>query len=444
MLGHLRRQVDVERVADHRRRFEQPPRVRSQPAQLRRQRGRDRRRHGPVAARGNSVSPARPHELLEVERVAAAVGVDGVGARADQLARLHRAQRPHPDHRRALERELAGAGREREQDAARRRPVDQRQQRLARGGVGPVHVVEADDQRPAQPPAPPAASAANGASRGGRRRRAARPAPRSTGRRAGRPRTPTRAPPARWPPRTRPRATPAAATSRSRAPLRARPRRSPRPEEGLLLARAADEGHGRILSGYVVPPMTGAPRHGTLPSMKSEPIHPAVRVGHVHLKVADLDRSLAFYRDALGLNLTADGRPAGLDAAFLAAGDYHHHIGINTWESAGATPPPPGHTGLYHVAFVYPDRRELGKAVQRLLDHGISRTTPRTTAARSRSTWTTPTATASSSTTTARATPGSTTRAGRSSRPIASPCRTSSARPLPQPPPQGVSPCTHR
>ena len=102
-----------------------------------------------------------------------------------------------------------------------------------------------------------------------------------------------------------------------------------------------------------------------------EPIHPAVRVGHVHLKVADLDRSLAFYRDALGLNLTADGRPAGLEAAFLAAGDYHHHIGINTWESAGAAPPPPGHTGLCHVAFVYPDRRELGKAVRRLLDHGI-------------------------------------------------------------------------
>ena len=105
--------------------------------------------------------------------------------------------------------------------------------------------------------------------------------------------------------------------------------------------------------------------------MQSEPIHPAVRVGHVHLKVADLDRSLAFYRDALGLNLTADGRPAGLDAAFLAAGDYHHHVGINTWESAGASPPPRGHTGLYHVAFVYPDRRELARAVQRLIDHGI-------------------------------------------------------------------------
>ena len=73
----------------------------------------------------------------------------------------------------------------------------------------------------------------------------------------------------------------------------------------------------------------------------------------------------------LGLGVTADGRAVGLDAAFLAAGDYHHHIGLNTWESAGATPPPPGHTGLYHVAFLYPDRRELGRAVQRLLDHGV-------------------------------------------------------------------------
>ena len=64
-------------------------------------------------------------------------------------------------------------------------------------------------------------------------------------------------------------------------------------------------------------------------------IHPAVRVGHVHLRVADLDRSIAFYRDGLGFNLIADGRPLGLEAAFLAAGDYHHHIGLNTWESAG-------------------------------------------------------------------------------------------------------------
>ena len=124
-----------------------------------------------------------------------------------------------------------------------------------------------------------------------------------------------------------------------------------------------------------------APRHGTatiqgmtsidpaltIPDM--EGIHPAVRVGHVHLRVADLDRSLAFYRDALGFGVVADGRPVGLDAAFLAAGDYHHHIGLNTWESQGAEPPPP-HTGLYHVAFVYPDRAELVRAVERLNQHG--------------------------------------------------------------------------
>jgi catechol 2,3-dioxygenase len=100
-------------------------------------------------------------------------------------------------------------------------------------------------------------------------------------------------------------------------------------------------------------------------------IHPAVRVGHVHLRVADLDRAIAFYRDALGLAVTADARQAGLPMALLAAGDYHHHIGLNTFHSAGATPPPPGHTGLYHLAFVYPDRRELARAVQRLLEHGV-------------------------------------------------------------------------
>jgi catechol 2,3-dioxygenase len=71
--------------------------------------------------------------------------------------------------------------------------------------------------------------------------------------------------------------------------------------------------------------------------MPTDRIHPAVRVGHVHLRVGDLDRALAFYRDALGFDVTADARAAGLDAAFLAAGDYHHHIGLNTWESAGGT-----------------------------------------------------------------------------------------------------------
>jgi catechol 2,3-dioxygenase len=103
--------------------------------------------------------------------------------------------------------------------------------------------------------------------------------------------------------------------------------------------------------------------------MNDEPIHPAVRVGHVHLRVSDLDRSLAFYRDALGFGLVGDGRGVGFEGVFLAAGDYHHHVGLNTLESAGGTPAPPGHTGLYHVAFVYPDRRELGRAVRRLIDH---------------------------------------------------------------------------
>jgi catechol 2,3-dioxygenase len=104
--------------------------------------------------------------------------------------------------------------------------------------------------------------------------------------------------------------------------------------------------------------------------MHNEAIHPAVCVGHVHLRVADLDRALAFYCYALGFGVTADARELGLDMVTLAAGAYHHHIGLNTFDSAGAPPPPPGHTGLYHVAFLYPDRGELGDAVRRLLDHG--------------------------------------------------------------------------
>jgi catechol 2,3-dioxygenase len=97
-------------------------------------------------------------------------------------------------------------------------------------------------------------------------------------------------------------------------------------------------------------------------------IDPSVDIGHVHLKVSDIDRALAFYVGVLGFEEQAR---IGDQAAFVSAGGYHHHIGLNTWESAGATPPPPGHTGLYHVAFVYPDRRELGNAVQRLIDHGV-------------------------------------------------------------------------
>jgi catechol 2,3-dioxygenase len=98
----------------------------------------------------------------------------------------------------------------------------------------------------------------------------------------------------------------------------------------------------------------------------SEPIHPEVRIGHAHLRVADLERATAFYRDVLGFEVM----DMGAEAAFLSAGGYHHHIGLNTWHSAGGTPPPPGHTGLFHIAILYPDRRELAKAVKRVLDHG--------------------------------------------------------------------------
>jgi catechol 2,3-dioxygenase len=95
---------------------------------------------------------------------------------------------------------------------------------------------------------------------------------------------------------------------------------------------------------------------------------PETRVGHIHLKVADIERSIKFYSEVLGFSLSAR---YGSGAAFLAAGSYHHHIGLNTWESAGGTPPPTGHTGLYHTAFVYPDRKSLAQALRRAIDHGI-------------------------------------------------------------------------
>jgi catechol 2,3-dioxygenase len=97
-------------------------------------------------------------------------------------------------------------------------------------------------------------------------------------------------------------------------------------------------------------------------------IHPQTRIGHVHLKVADLDRAIKFYRDVLGFELT---QRMGSRAAFLSAGGYHHHIGLNTWESAGGKPPPPGATGLYHLAILYPTRAELADALRRLLAAGI-------------------------------------------------------------------------
>jgi catechol 2,3-dioxygenase len=94
----------------------------------------------------------------------------------------------------------------------------------------------------------------------------------------------------------------------------------------------------------------------------------SAHVGHVHLRVSDLDRAIAFYDGVLGFSVTQRYGPG---AAFLAAGDYHHHIGLNTWESLGATPPPPGHTGLYHSAFLYPDRASLGAAIARVQASGI-------------------------------------------------------------------------
>ena len=95
--------------------------------------------------------------------------------------------------------------------------------------------------------------------------------------------------------------------------------------------------------------------------------HPIV--GHVQLKVADLERAIAFYRDVLGFEVT---QLYGDQAAFLSAGGYHHHIGLNTWHSKGGTPPEDGHTGLYHSAFLYPDRASLGAAIRRVLDAGIA------------------------------------------------------------------------
>src|ERR1041385_2093221 len=109
--------------------------------------------------------------------------------------------------------------------------------------------------------------------------------------------------------------------------------------------------------------MTGGRSGRTLRGMTSpNGIHPAVRVGHVHLHVSDLDRALAFYCDGLGFNLRGDGRPIGLPMTFLAAGDYHHHVALNTFKPSG----------LYHAAFNYPDRRELQRAVERLLARGYA------------------------------------------------------------------------
>ena len=103
-------------------------------------------------------------------------------------------------------------------------------------------------------------------------------------------------------------------------------------------------------------------------SNKPRPVDPQVRIGHVHLKVADLERSLRFYCGVLGFRIT---QRYGTQAAFVAAGGYHHHIGLNTWESRGGSPPPAGTTGLYHTAILYPTRRALAVALRRVLEAGI-------------------------------------------------------------------------
>ena len=103
--------------------------------------------------------------------------------------------------------------------------------------------------------------------------------------------------------------------------------------------------------------------------MSEGSIPAGARIGHVHLKVSDLDRAIRFYSDLMGFDLVAR---LGDQAAFLSAGGYHHHIGLNTWDSAGGTPPPRGTTGLYHFAINYPERRDLAVALKRLLEGGWS------------------------------------------------------------------------
>src|SRR4051812_33302321 len=111
-----------------------------------------------------------------------------------------------------------------------------------------------------------------------------------------------------------------------------------------------------------------APLSARESALTPRPIAAGVRIGHVHLKVADLDRALAFYCGILGFNLI---QRYGTQAAFVSAGGYHHHIGLNTWESRGGSPPPAGATGLYHTAILYPTRTALADALRHVLEAGI-------------------------------------------------------------------------
>jgi catechol 2,3-dioxygenase len=120
-----------------------------------------------------------------------------------------------------------------------------------------------------------------------------------------------------------------------------------------------DKGHDMAMSSS---------KAGIPAAMPDRPIAAGARIGHVHLKVADLERSLSFYCGVLGFALM---QRYGTQAAFISAGGYHHHIGLNTWESKGGAPPPPGTTGLYHVAILYPTRADLADALERLMQAGV-------------------------------------------------------------------------
>ncbi len=134
---------------------------------------------------------------------------------------------------------------------------------------------------------------------------------------------------------------------------------------GELAVGAVGGGNHACYSGYMKSNALASP---TTQVSRLRPIASGVSIGHVHLKVANLERAIAFYRDVLGFELT---ERYGRNAAFLSANGYHHHIGLNTWESEGGQPPAAGTTGLFHAAILYPTRTDLADALRRLLAHGI-------------------------------------------------------------------------
>ncbi|OWK35304.1 Biphenyl-2,3-diol 1,2-dioxygenase [Fimbriiglobus ruber] len=137
------------------------------------------------------------------------------------------------------------------------------------------------------------------------------------------------------------------------------------PEAGILpTVHERPVGHRPRHSNTEPSPLT---RHAAMPA-NTPSIDPGVRIGHVHLKVADLERALRFYCGVLGFQIT---QRYGAQAAFVSAGGYHHHIGLNTWESRGGSPPPPGSTGLYHTAILYPTKKALAVALRRVLEAGV-------------------------------------------------------------------------